>query len=86
MESQSTSVEPTPRGEPGEESATETSLPLGDDLQDLPSRFQRGHTFRAARFVRINAATETVAGGLWTALQEQGPCFIQDPRQATQPN
>ena len=48
MEAQDTSVEPGPRGEPGEELATETSLPLGDHPQELPSRFQRGLTFRAA--------------------------------------
>ena len=85
MESQSTSVEPGPRGEPGEESATETSLPLGYDLQELPSRFQRGQTFRAARFVRIDTAIQAVARGLRIALQDHGPCFIQNPRQATQP-
>lgn len=80
MESQDRSVEPSPRGEPGEESATETSLPLGDDLQDLPSRFQRGHTFRAARFMRIHAPLHAVARGVGTALQEHGACLIQNPR------
>jgi hypothetical protein len=85
MESQGTSVEPGPRGEPGEEFTTETSLPLLHNLQELPSRFQRGQTFRAARFVRINAAIYTVARGLRIASQDHGPCFIQNPRQGTQP-
>ena len=85
MESQGTSVEPGPRGEPGEESTTETSLPLGYNLQELPSRFQAGQTFGTARFVRIDIALHTVARGLRMALQDHGPRFIQDPRQATEP-
>lgn len=85
MEAQGTSVEPGPRGESGEEFTTETSLPLGDHPQELPSRFQRGRTFRAARFVRVDTAIQTVARGLGIPPQEHGPCFIEDPRQATEP-
>jgi hypothetical protein len=85
MEAQDTSVEPGPRGEPGEELTTETSLPLGDHPQELPSRFQRGLTFRAARFARVNTAIQTVASGLGIPLQDHRACFIEDPCQATEP-
>jgi hypothetical protein len=85
MASQGMSVEPGPRGESGEEFTAETSLPLGDHPQELPSRFQRGLTFRAARFVRVNTALQTVARGLGIPLQDHGPCFIEDPCQATEP-
>ena len=79
------SVEPGPRGESGEEFTTETSLPLGDDPQELPSRFQRARTFRAARFVRVDIALQTVARGLRILPQDHGACLIEDPRQATEP-
>ena len=75
----------SPRGEPGEEFTTETSLPLGDHPQELPSRFQRRRPFRAARFVRVNTALQTVACGLRIPPQEHGPRFIQNPRQSTEP-
>ena len=85
MESQDRSVEPGPRGEPGEEFTTETSLPLLHDLQELPSRFQRGQTLGTAGFVRINTAIHAVARGMGIPLQDQASCFIQDARQGTQP-
>ena len=85
MESQATSVEPGPRGEAGEETATEMILPLGDDQEELPSRFQRGLTLRAARFVRIDATFLPVAKGIRSALQKHGPRFIENQRQAAQP-
>ena len=86
MEPQGTSVEPGPRGEPGEEFTTETILPLLHDLQELPSRFQRRLAFRAARFFRVDHALEAMTKGIGTAFQEHGPCFIQCPCQATQPS
>jgi len=86
MESQDTSVEPGPRGESGEESTTETSLPLGYDPQELPSRFQRGHTFQTERFVRVDMTIQAMARGLGIPPQDHGPCFIEDPRQATEPS
>ena len=85
MEVQDRSVEAGSCGELGEESTTETSLPLGDNPQELPSRFQRGHTLRAEPFVRVNMAIHTVARGLRIPLQDHGPCFIQDPRQGAEP-
>jgi len=83
MEAQDKSVEARPCGESGEETTTETSLPLGDHLQELPSRFQRGQTFRAARFVRVDHPFEPMTNRTGAALQEHGPCFIQNPCQAT---
>ena len=85
MEPQDRSVEAGPCGESGEESTTETDLPLGDHLQELPSRFQRCQTFGTARFVRIDHALEAMAKRIRTAFQKHGPRFIQNPRQATQP-
>lgn len=85
MESQDRSVEARPCGELGEESTIETGLPLGDHLQELPSRFQRCQTFGATRFVRIDVAIESMANGIGTVLQDHGPRFIERPRQAAQP-
>ena len=79
------SVEPGPCGEAGEETATETILPLGDDQQQLPSRFQRDLTLRAARFVRIDATFSPVAKRIGGALQKHGPRLIENQRQAAQP-
>ena len=86
MEAQDRSVEARPCGELGEESTIETGLPLGDHLQELPSRFQRGQTFPAARFVRVDHALEPMAQRIWLAFQKHGPRFIQGPRQAAQPD
>jgi hypothetical protein len=85
MESQDRSVEPGPRGEPGEEFTTETSLPLLHGFQELPSRFQCRQTLGTAGFVRINTAIHAVARGMGVPLQDQAPCFIQDARQSTKP-
>jgi len=86
MESHGTSIEPSPRGESGEESTTERSLPLGDHLQELPSRFQRGQTLRVERFVRVDIAIQTVACGLRIPPQDHRPRFIQGPGQTTEPS
>jgi len=85
MEAQDTSVEARPCGESGEEPTTETSLPLGDDLQELPGRFQRVQTLGTARFVRVDKAIQAVARGLGIPSQDHGPRVIQHPRQGTQP-
>ena len=85
MESHHTSVESGPCGEPGEESTTETGLPLGDHLQELPSRFQPGQTLGATRFVRIDVPIKSMANGIGAVLQDHGPRFIEHPRQAAQP-
>lgn len=85
MESQATSVEAGPRGEAGEETATETILPLGDDLEKLQSRFQRGLTLRAARFVRVDAPRSPVAKRIGSALQKHGPRMVEHHRQTAQP-
>ena len=86
MESQATSVEAGPCGESGEETATETILPLGDDQQELPSRFQRGQTLRVERFVRVDIAVQTVARGLKIPPQDHRPRFIQGPGQTAEPS
>ena len=86
MEAQDRSVEARPCGESGEETTTETSLPLGDHQQKLPSRFQRRQTFWAARFVRVDHPFKPMTKRIGLAFQEHGPCFIQCPRQATQPS
>ena len=85
MEIQDRSVEARPCGESGEETTTETSLPLGDHLQELPSRFQRGQTFRTTRLMRVDHPFKPVTKGIGPTLQEHGPRFIQCPRQAAQP-
>ncbi len=79
------SVEPRPCGEAGEETATEMILPLGNNQQELPSRFQRGLTLRAARFVRIDITFSPVANRIGSALQKHGPRLIENQRQTAQP-
>ena len=61
MESQNRSVEARSSCEPGEERLIETSLPLGDNRQKLPSCFQRRMTLRTTRFVRIDGPVATMA-------------------------
>ncbi len=86
MESHGTSIESCPSGEPGEESTTERSLPLGNHLQELPSRFQRGHALGVERFVRVDIAVQTVARGLRIPPQDHRPRFIQGPGQTAEPS
>lgn len=83
MESQATSVEAGPCGESGEETATETILPLGDDQQELPSRFQRPETLRAARLMRVDASFPPMAERIGIALQKHGPRLPEHPRQVS---
>ena len=85
MESQPTSVEPGPRGESGEETATEMTLPLGDHQQKFPSRFQRPHSLRAARLVRVDVPLPAVTKGSGVDPQDHRPCLVEDPRQTAQP-
>jgi len=85
MESQGTSVEPGPRGEPGEETATEMTLPLGDHQQKFPSRFQRAHSLLAARLVRGDAPLPAMAKGSGVFPQDHRPCLVQHRRQTAQP-
>jgi len=85
MESQPTSAEPSPRGEPGEETATETVLPLGDHQQKLPSRFQPAHALRTARLVRVDASWAAMTKGIGIALQEHRSGLVEHRRQTAQP-
>ena len=85
MESQPTSVEPGPRGETGEETTTETTLPLGYHLQQLPSRFQRSHSRRAARLVRVDVPRVAMAEGIGIGLQDHRPRLVEQQRQTAQP-
>jgi len=85
MEFQATSVEPSTRGESGEETATETFFPLGDHQQNLPSRFQPVHPLRAARFVRVDASWAAMAKGVGIALEDHRPSRVEHQRQTAQP-
>jgi hypothetical protein len=79
------SVEPGPRGEAGEETTTEKILPLGNDQQDFPSRFQRPRSLRATRLVRVNARFWTMANRGRIDLQNHRPRLVEGRRQTAQP-
>jgi hypothetical protein len=68
LESQFTSLEAGPGGEPGEESTTETSFPFGDDMQELPSGFESRQTLSDNRLAWIDTAVDPMTNRIWISL------------------
>ena len=85
MESQPTSVEARPCCESGEELAAEMFLPLGHDLQKLPSRFEATQPFIATRFLTINMTANAMTKRIRIARQKHLTSRIQRTGESSQP-
>ena len=79
------SVEACTGCESGEELAVETSVPLGHDQQELPSRFQCVLARFGNCLVWRNAAGNAMTQRVGIALKQHLACFVQRAGEGPQP-